>query len=148
MEKVFDPDKYDHVAYQKLITGDEHHIFTADTKSAGKAHSEQLGYRVSHVRPVLSILAKDPVMLANFSNPEDSTGLNFQTLLAQNKIVIIRFKAGQGPAAQILGRFAKEKFFQDVYRLLDDGHQPPSNLFFIGDEFQGHHGPGAGQPIR
>ncbi|MCJ2163452.1 type IV secretion system DNA-binding domain-containing protein [Pseudodesulfovibrio sp. S3] len=136
LSSVYNRDDFAQRSFVTRVQSTAFHILTEKKKQETKTYHEQLDYQLRGPRQMLAAITSDESLVANLSCCDPDITLDYRELLKAGKIVILRFKTTQGHAARLLARSLKEKFYNDVYRTLDDGSEHHGKCFFMADEYQ------------
>jgi hypothetical protein len=113
---VFDKNKGEHRRFKQRIECNEHHILTFDEKKLDKRGSylEQITYNTNGIRMGLTEFLETPGIARGFAT-QGAPGLDLRMLLAQNKIVLLRFSPDTGPIGASLARMLVQEYYKAVY---------------------------------
>lgn len=128
-------------SFVREVESQSFHIFKTPDKD-GTARSkenfdEQITWMLQRITWQLKNLATTHNLLERFSSlDDDAVPINFYELVyRQKKVVLVHFSPDCGPAASVLARIIKERFYMALYEKgmkLDDGQY----TFMVNDEFQ------------
>lgn len=132
---------YQAESFVREVESQSFHIFKMLDKG-GTARSkenfdEQITWMLQRITWQLKNLAATHNLLERFSSlDDDAVTINFYDLVyRQKKVVLVHFSPDCGPAASILARIIKERFYMALYdkgMKLDGGQY----TFMVNDEFQ------------
>lgn len=132
---------YQAESFAREVESQSFHIFKMPDKD-GTARSkenfdEQITWMLQRITWQLKNLASTHNLLERFSSlDDDAVPINFYELVyRQKKVVLVHFGPDCGPAASVLARIIKERFYMALYEKgmkLDAGQY----TFMVNDEFQ------------
>lgn len=132
---------YQAESFIREVESQSFHIFkTPDKDSTARSKEtfdEQLTWMLQRITWQLKNLASTHDLLERFSSlGDDAVPINFYELVyRKKKVVLVHFSPDCGPAASILARIIKERFYMAMFEKgmkLDDGQY----TFMVNDEFQ------------
>ena len=137
-EAVFDEGNKEQRMFLQQIQSNKFHIFHFDAeKGSGKenaTYNEQLTWNLQAIRMALADFIDAPGIARGFAS-HGAAGLDMQSLLAQKKIVLLRFGPDTGPIGATLSRLLLEAYYKAVYAT--GLHMPQGEYTFAClDEFQ------------
>ena len=145
-QKLYGDAPKPHYLYQaenfvREVESQSFHIFKMpdkdQTAKSKETFDEQITWMLQRITWQLKNLAATHNLLERFSSLDaDAVPINFYDLVyRQKKVVLVHFSPDCGPAASILSRIIKERFYMALYEKgmkLDAGQY----TFMVNDEFQ------------